>query len=288
MKAWPAMGNSDSGTSFPNRRREPQAEEAETVVGPPIPESRWRQGLDALGGWLRRVWSWIATVALTVWSAPKRFVVALWRTLVKRRWVFSGVVVLATAVALGFWFWPNINEGSTRSTRSATARQLKKARRLWAKKKRRRSLVYYARAAKAAPAQFKRNDVRRLVRSLGYIGRSTKLAERALLRLDDDKVIKPLRKLFRSKRSRYRRRRAGEVLQKMGHKVDLVPLWIATLGSESCAARRLAVKRLGNTGDRRAIEPLRELSEDGWIFSRPCGAEEARVAVTSLRKQLTN
>ena len=259
-----------------------RSDEADTGVAV-ASESIWRRRVAVVGGWLTRFKNWL----LLVWAKVRARVTGS-AAMPHRRWVFAGVAVLTALVAIVVW---NGSGGSVEDeavvARSTKAnRHIRKARWLWSKKRRKASLSYYARAAKAAPSDFRRRDVNRLVRGLGYTGRSTKLAERALVRLSKRQVVRPLRKLFRSKESRYRRRRAGEVLQRMGRKVDLVPVWIETLESESCMARRLAVRRLRANGDRRAIRPLRALSEDGSIFSRPCGSDEARGALATLEQRL--
>jgi serine/threonine-protein kinase len=121
-------------------------------------------------------------------------------------------------------------------------------------------------------------DYRNVVAYLGRPNSNTGVAEEILVSAAPHSVP-ALRGAFENPRAgRYLKRRSGEVLQKIGEPVDLVPLWIQTLQSDECNARRLAVKRLSESRDPRGIGPLTSLGK-----TRTCGGEEARAALARIK-----
>lgn len=159
---------------------------------------------------------------------------------------------------------------------------LEKARRLVDAGKGRRAIRSYGRAVYRAPDLLEAEDVQTLVRFLAMPSRGTMEAEWCLVRLGS-RAMPALRAIWNSNsRGDYHRRRAGEVMARLGHPVDLVPLWITSLNSERCPVRRLAVKRLQDSQDPRARRPLEALADrDGW-FTSYCGAEEAERALDAV------
>jgi tRNA A-37 threonylcarbamoyl transferase component Bud32 len=129
-----------------------------------------------------------------------------------------------------------------------------------------------------APEAFEDEDYQNVVAYLARPNRNTGVAESILISTAPASVPALQRAFEGDRSSRYLKRRAGEVLQKVGEPVDLVPLWIATLESDECGARKLAVRRLVESGDERAVGPLSSL---GKSFS--CGGEEARAGLRRMK-----
>jgi serine/threonine protein kinase len=71
--------------------------------------------------------------------------------------------------------------------------------------------------------------------------------------------------------------------------LDLVARYTAALASHTCSVRARAARRLGELGDKRAINALRELSEtpkeDGPTGPTSCGQDDAAEAIRRLKKR---
>ncbi len=149
-----------------------------------------------------------------------------------------------------------------------------------------RALQAYDSLAQTAGSLIEAQDFAYLIAQLGRTDRRTLEAERVLLRLDQA-AVPPLRQAFQDKSGgRYLRRRSGEVLQNLGESPDLAPLWIGTLKSRSCAARKMAIKKLVEAEDPRALPHLRRLGQNAEWFNSPCGAEEAARAARQLQRSI--
>lgn len=143
-----------------------------------------------------------------------------------------------------------------------------------------RALHGFRTLVRREPAAFEPLDLAVVARYLARPNSNTAVAEDILMAADRDAVIPVLRNIFEDERSsRYLKRRTGEVLEKLGQSVDLVPLWVETLSSEQCGARKLAVRKLAESGDPRAIPPLSDLSKR----TDQCGAASARLALKKLQ-----
>jgi hypothetical protein len=128
-----------------------------------------------------------------------------------------------------------------------------------------------------ASEAFEAEDYANVVVYLGRPNTNTGVAEQILMSTAP-RSVPALREAFDDDRSgRYLKRRAGEVLEKLGEDVDLIPLWIGTLESDECNARRLAVKRLVESNDPRAVPPLQRLAK-----SYSCGGDEARAGLRRM------
>lgn len=175
-----------------------------------------------------------------------------------------------------------IEESAPVSVDSEALAALEKARDLMKAGRHRRAARAFGRVVHRDPDLLKERDVVALVDLLAMPSRGTLEAEWSLVRLGD-RALPALGEVWRSKsRGDYHRRRAGEVMTSLGRPVDLVPLWIAGLGSDRCAVRRLSVTRLKASHDPRARRPLEALAaRDGW-FTSYCGAEEAEEALDAV------
>ncbi len=120
----------------------------------------------------------------------------------------------------------------------------------------------YARAARADPRIL---DGARVLRNLETALESDMSARTALLELAPLVPRRFERVLRRNLGSEhyFRRWHSARMLEKRGEAIDLVPLYIADLGAGSCSTRQSAVRKLGQLRDRRAIEPLRRIREEG-------------------------
>ncbi|HME90076.1 MAG TPA: adenylate/guanylate cyclase domain-containing protein, partial [Myxococcaceae bacterium] len=108
-----------------------------------------------------------------------------------------------------------------------------------------------------------------------------------LLEKAGDASVDVLAEAARDEKNHRRRWAAIEVLRKVKHeeKVDIVAAYIADLKSRDCAKAQAAARRLGEIGDRRAIEPLREAaSQRRLAFFDTCEAPAARAALRKLEK----
>ena len=129
-----------------------------------------------------------------------------------------------------------------------------------------------------APAAFEEEDFQNVVAYLARPNTNTGVAETILINTAPSSVPALKAAFDDPSSSRYLKRRSGEVLEKIGEPVDLVPLYIETLSSNECNARRLAVKRLVESGDERAVGPLTSLGK-----SLSCGGEEARAGLKRMK-----
>jgi hypothetical protein len=138
-----------------------------------------------------------------------------------------------------------------------------------------RALHGYRTLSQTDPALLERPDVIALARYLGRPNTNTGVAQAILEGADRAIVTTVLKEMFADDRSsRYLKRRCGEVLEKLGEPVDLVPLWISTLESSTeCDAKRLAVERLAASDDPRASEAIAKAAK-----GKGCGAAAAKAA----------
>lgn len=144
-----------------------------------------------------------------------------------------------------------------------------------------RALDVYTEVAATHVELFGRQDLEAVVGFLSAPNRYTGTAETILVTAGA-RSIEPLEESWADIRlSRYHRRRVGEVLNRVGGDVDLVPVWIETLRSQRCEARRLAARELGELDDPRALDDLDRLAnEGGWS---DCGSDAARAAARRIR-----
>ncbi len=138
----------------------------------------------------------------------------------------------------------------------------------------------YLRAANEDPGALQGTHIEDLVELLPVHGEATGDVEAALRKVGRPS-IGPLQGVFENEeRSRYHRRRAGQVLIALGRDVDLVPIWMETLRSSECAARVLAARELARLGDERAIPALRDATREGCLRGRSA----ARRALETLER----
>ncbi len=137
-----------------------------------------------------------------------------------------------------------------------------------------RALYDYRTLADASAQAFEDEDYQNVVAYLARPNTNTSVAEQILLATAPDSMAQVRAAFDDPHSSRYLKRRAGEVLEKAGEEVDLIPLWIATLQSDECGARKLAVRRLAASGDPRAVAPLQSLAR-----SFGCGSDTARASL---------
>ena len=144
--------------------------------------------------------------------------------------------------------------------------------------RREEAIGQYLRVTSTEPEAMAPAYIEDLVELLEIMGEATGDAETALLRVGA-LAVGPLTKIWEDEEAgRYHRRRAGQVLVALGEDVDLVPVWIATLGSNQCAARELAARELARLDDERAVPALRRASREGcWA-----GRRAARQALATL------
>ncbi|HZH04249.1 MAG TPA: HEAT repeat domain-containing protein, partial [Myxococcaceae bacterium] len=179
-------------------------------------------------------------------------------------------------------------EGALRllqGTRETPSTWVLKGRALYGLKRREEGLSQFKAAARITPSALASDAVlHELALELGG-PRSVEAGE--LLTAVGEPAVSPLSQAAADEANAKRRWAAVEVLRKLHREdaVDLASVYLADLRARDCNTRVRAAKELGELGDRRAVEPLREMSQRRTLFLDACDAPAARAALKKIEKR---
>ncbi len=136
------------------------------------------------------------------------------------------------------------------------------------------AVPHFAWAVRTDPEAVEEEDLYDLVRLLGLPGKVPEKVSSTLVEVGR-RAVPVLREAFEDPHAPVLvRRRAGEILQRLGEEVSLVEVYRRLLAHGACPARKEAVARLAGSTEADAARLLEEVAKSGR-----CGAAEARRAL---------
>jgi HEAT repeat protein len=162
---------------------------------------------------------------------------------------------------------------------------LVRGRALYSLKRPDEGLTQYKDALLADPGILRRNEVLQdLSQNLG--GRQSQDAADLMVQAGDP-AIELLAEASRDPQNPRRSRAAIDALRRLKRedRVDPVLVHLQNLRSKECAVVVKAAKALGEIGDRRAIGPLREITQRKMLLFEPCEVPAARAALRKFEKK---
>jgi len=172
-------------------------------------------------------------------------------------------------------------EGVTNSAKAGFLR----GRALYSLKRASEGIAQYKEASLTEPEVLAHKEVLSdLAQSLG--GRQSQDAVELLVQAGEP-AVELLVDASRDTQNSRRRWAAIEGLRRMKHedRVDLVAAYLLDIKSRDCAVVTKAAKSLGELGDKRAVQPLREIAQRKSLVFDACEAPAARAALRRLEKK---
>ena len=160
-----------------------------------------------------------------------------------------------------------------------------KGRALYSLKRQSEGIAQYKEAAASDPQLLVNPDILRdLSESLG--SHQSQDAVELMVEIGDP-AVNELVDASRDTQNSRRRWAAIDALRRMKHedRADLVAAYLLDLKSHDCPVVQKAAKALGDLGDKRAVQPLRDVAQRKNLFFDACEAAAARAALKKLEKK---